>query len=125
MRRKAEAYTNCGHKQGCVLILQKALYGLATSARAWNLELGDTIQSLGSKPTRADPDLWIKIDESRDEYEYIGTYVDDLIMVTNNTEQYLKVIKDKYPIHNILYDPEYYLGNNVERKQNKTIKISN
>ena len=32
-----------GQKQGCVLILQKALYGLAPSARAWNLELGDTI----------------------------------------------------------------------------------
>ena len=114
-----------GQKQGCILILQKALYGLATSARAWNLELGDTIRSLGFKPTRADPDLWIKIDKSRDEYEYIGTYVDDLIMVSNNAGQYLQAIKDKYPIRNISYDPEYYLGNNVERKQNKTLKISN
>ena len=43
-------------------------------------------------------------------------------MVTNNAEQYLKAIKGKYPIRNVSYDPEYYLGNNIERKQNKTIK---
>ena len=98
---------------------------MATSARAWNFELGDTIRSLGFKPTRADPDLWINMDESRNEYEYIGMYVNDLITATNNAEQYLEVIKDNYPIHNVSYDPEYYLGNNVERNQNGTIKISN
>ena len=32
-----------GDRQGCKVIFKKALYGLATSARQWNLKLGDSL----------------------------------------------------------------------------------
>ena len=54
---------------GSIVILNKALYGLATSARAWNLELGDTVREMGFKPTRDDSDLWIKRNAKHDIYE--------------------------------------------------------
>jgi len=37
---------------------------------------------------------------------------------------YLEKIKQQYPIRNIIFNPEYYLGNNIEIRPNKTIKIS-
>ena len=51
---KEKIYTVAGKelecRKDCVVILKKALYGLSTSARAWNLELGDTIRGLGLNP---------------------------------------------------------------------------
>jgi len=78
-----------GDKKDCVVILKKALYGLATSARQWNIKLGDTIRGLGFEPTRADPDLWIKLSKDGTKYEYIATYVDDIIVVAIDPKIYL------------------------------------
>ena len=113
-----------GNKKDCVVVIKKALYGLATSARQWNIKLGDSIRKLGFHPTRADPDLWIKENKEHNKYEYIATYVDDLIVVAIDPMQYIDKIKNEYPIRNIEMNPEYYLGNNIEVRTNNTIKIS-
>ena len=44
---------------------------------------------MGFKPTRADPDPWIKQSEDKAKYEYMATYVDDIIIVANNPMKYL------------------------------------
>ena len=72
---------------------------------------------MGFKPTRADPDLWIKVNEKGDKYEYIATYVDDIIIVAENPMKYLETIRHKFPIRNIEEMPEYYLGNNLEMRK--------
>ena len=112
-----------GDKEGSIVLVRKALYGLATSARRWSLTLGDAIKDMGFKPTRADPDLWIKSSEDNKRYEYIATYVDDIIIVAEEPTKYLEIIKSKFPIRNIEELPEYYLGNNLEIRKNKTIKV--
>ena len=89
--------------------MKKALYGLATSARRWSLTLGDAIRDMGFKPTRADPDLWIKLSVNNKKYEYIATYVDDIIIVAEEPSKYLDIIKKKFPIRNIKELPEYNL----------------
>ena len=33
-----------GNKEGSIIIFNKALYGLATSVRRWNLALGDVLK---------------------------------------------------------------------------------
>ena len=38
--------------------------------------------------------------------------------------KYMNLLKSKFPIRNIEEMPEYYLGNNIEMRKNKTIKIS-
>ena len=113
-----------GEKEGCKVIIKKALYGLATSARRWSLTLGDAIKGMGFRPTRADPDLWIKENDSGDKYEYIATYVDDIIIVAEDPMKYLESIKSKFPIRDIEEIPEYYLGNILEIRSNNTIKVS-
>ena len=89
------------------MIIKKSLYGLATSARQWNVTLGDIIQNLGFTPTRADPDLWIRLNEKGGKHEYIATYVDDLIIVSEQPMDYLDKIKKQHPIINIEINPEY------------------
>ena len=86
-----------GAKKDCTIIIKKALYGLSTSSRQWNTTLGDSIRTLGFTPTRADPDLWIKLNEKGDKYEYIATYVDDLIIVAENPMSYLNEVKKGIP----------------------------
>jgi len=57
-----------GEKEGSVVIIKKSLYGLVTSARQWSLTLGDFIREMGFRPTRADPDLWIRLSEDNNKY---------------------------------------------------------
>ena len=78
---RSKAGPEFGAKQGCKVILKKALYGLATSARQWNLKLGDALKALGFKPSRADADLWLKESADGTTYDYIATHVDDVICV--------------------------------------------
>ena len=106
-----------GEKEGSLVIIKKALYGLATSARQWSLTLGEAIAEMGFQPTRADPDLWIKLDQENNKYEYIATYVDDIIVVSKNPMQYINIIKEKFPLRNIEEMPEYYVGDNLQMKQ--------
>ena len=40
-----------GDKEGSIVLVKKALYGLATSARRWSLTLGGAIKDMGFKPT--------------------------------------------------------------------------
>ena len=90
-----------GERQDCAVVIKKALYGLATSARQWNIKLGDTIRALGFIPTRADPDLWIKMNHDIRKYEYIATYVDNIIIVAVDPMIYIEKIKEEYPIRNL------------------------
>ena len=76
------------------------------------------------KPNRSDPDLWIKESEDGKNYEYITTYVDDIIIVADKPMKYLEIIKSKFPIRNIEEMPEHYLGNNLEMQSKITIKVS-
>ena len=82
-----------GDKEDAVVLIKEALYGFSTSARQWSLALGDQIRDIGIKPTRADPDLGIKKSEIKSKYEYMATYVDDIIIVANDPMKYLNKLK--------------------------------
>ena len=99
------------------------MYGRSTSARQWSLALGDHIREMGVKPTRADPDLRIKESEDKSKYKYMTTYVDDIIIVANNPMKYLNKLTNIFLIKNIELAPEFYLGDDIEMKENGTMKI--
>ena len=121
-------YSRCGKefgdKEGCVVEIKKALYGLSTSARQWSLELGDKLRSLGFNPSRADPDLWIRLADDNTHYEYIATHVDDLIIAAKNPGVYINKLRENYPLRHVEENPDFYLGNNVSKRNDGTIKIS-
>jgi len=113
---KEKVYVRAGPEfgpdvQGKRLLVVKSLYGLRTSAARFHEHLTETLRKLGFVPSYADADLWIK--ERNDHYEYIATYVDDIMIFSREPMQYIKEFEKIYILKGV-GTPEYYLGGNVE-----------
>jgi hypothetical protein len=63
---------------GKILIIDKSLYGLKTSAARFHEHLSESLLRLGFNKTKNDPDLWM-VDKSSN-YEYLATYVDEILI---------------------------------------------
>lgn len=69
-----------GEYEGHTFVIVKALYGLKSSGQCWHDRLHDALKAMGFFPSKADEDIWMR--ECGDHYEYIGVYVDDLLIVS-------------------------------------------
>ena len=56
----------------------KALYGTHSGGARWHDRLFDILHELKFKPSKADPDVWMRPEPGGTCYEYIAVYVDDL-----------------------------------------------
>jgi hypothetical protein len=63
------------------------------------------------KKTKHDPDLWM-VDKSS-YYEYLATYVDDILIWSKDPMAVIKALEKTYMLKSVGI-PEYYLGGNVE-----------
>ena len=72
--------------------------------------LGDFIRKLGFTPTRADQNVWYKIEKDTMKLTYISTYVDDFMIISTNPEKYMKQFTDQFVVRHIEMDPTEYLG---------------
>jgi hypothetical protein len=93
------------------LIIDKSWYGLKTSAARFHDHLSESLLRLGFKKTKHDPDLWI-VDKSS-HYEYLATYVDDILIWSKDPIAVIKSLEKTYMLKSVGI-PEYYLGGNVE-----------
>ena len=84
--------TRCGLEfgkeyEGRFAIITKALYGLKTRAFAWREHLSTTLQeSLGFKPCKADPDVYLQPAKKQDGsayYELVFIYIDDVLVISD------------------------------------------
>ena len=46
--------------EGCILIFNKALYGLKSSGKRWAERFYDIIKDMGFTPSKADPCIWMR-----------------------------------------------------------------
>jgi hypothetical protein len=95
--------------------LQKSLYGLKQSPRAWNQKLNAFLKSI--KFMRNDADFCVYIVQVGEVNFFIVIYVDDLILVCNNKDKFLQVKKElsqKFEMKD-LGDLHFFLGMEVER----------
>jgi hypothetical protein len=83
------------------------LYGLKTSAARFHEHLSESLLRLGFKKTKHDPDLWM-VDKSS-HYEYLATYVDDILIWSKDTMTVIKALEKTYMFKSLSI-PEYYLG---------------
>jgi hypothetical protein len=83
------------------------LYGLKTSAARFHEHLSKSILRLGFEKTKHDPDLWM-VDKSS-HYEYLATYVDDILIWSKDTMTVIKALEKTYMFKSLSI-PEYYLG---------------
>ena len=85
-------------KPGDCCIVSKALYGGATSARAWWKKLADTLRSMGIKNSRADLDVWIRLSQDGKFYEYIGTHTDDLMVFSKYHKSIIEEVASNFKL---------------------------
>ena len=110
-----------GDKKGAIVVLKRALYGLKTASASFHKFLGDFLREMGFEPTRADQDLWIKKSEQYEGYDYIATHVDDIIIVAKNPLEYMSHIEQHFQVRDVTDSPEYYLGNNIAKRNGKMV----
>ena len=114
-----EAGPEFGSDSGSVMLIEKALYGLKSSGAAWRAMFAATLQYMGYKSTKADPDVWIKPAAKPDGtkyYEMILVYVDDVLHISHDTEPVMKTLGESYRLKSNTHgEPDRYLGANINK----------
>ena len=90
-----------GPCEGAVVIIWKALYGLKSSSRAFRLFFAEFLRSCGFKPTRYDRDVWMRVRDSNDGYDYICTHVDDFKIVAKTPKHWMDLIEAKFVLKSV------------------------
>ena len=79
--------------EGHTLVLYKALYGLKSSGYEWGLECSKTLKKEGFFPSRADPQVWMRMNKEYQVWEYVCVYVDDLCLAMKNPKELLDKLR--------------------------------
>jgi hypothetical protein len=108
-----------GSRQGTVIKIVRALYGLKSSGASWRAMFNSTILEMGFKPTIADPDAYLRANAKPDGfkyYEYMLVYVDDVLIISHSPQEHLERIQATYELNpSSIGPPTRYLGADVER----------
>ena len=108
--------------QGHLLIMIKALYGTRSGGARWHDRLFDILQELKFKPSKADPDVWMRPEPGGTCYEYIAVYVDDLAIAAKDPQAFCHELKKRYNLKLKGVGPlEYHLGCTYKRDPDGTL----
>ena len=101
--------------------LYKALYGTRSGGACWHDKLFDILHQMGFKPSKADPDIWMKSSKDGNHYEYIAVYVDDLAICMKDPKSFCHTLKE-YNLKLKGVGPiSYHLGCGYTRDEDGTL----
>ena len=108
--------------QGRLLTMVKALYGTRSGGARWHDRLFDILQEMKFKPSKADPDVWMRPEPGGTCYEYIAVYVDDLAIAAKDSQAFCNELKKKYNLKLKGVGPlEYHLGCTYKKDPDGTL----
>ena len=108
-----------GDREGNVLVIVKALYGLRTSGARFHEKFADTLLDMGFLPCKADPDVWMK--DCLTHYEYVCVWVDDLAVMMKDPSLFFTGLRErKYKLKGV-GDIKYHLGGDFFRDPDGTL----
>ena len=84
-------------------MLYKLIYGARASCARFHEHLSEKLLQMGFKPSKADLNLWIR--DKGTHYEYIGTYVDDLLIASKNPAKIIEDLKQYYILKGLSLQP--------------------
>eukprot|EP00980_Cylindrotheca_fusiformis_P001039 scaffold282_cov121-Cylindrotheca_fusiformis.AAC.1 len=103
-----------GDDEGKCFIVTKALYGLKSAGSSFRAFLAKKLDELGFYSCPADPDVWRRPatrSDGTEYYEYVLTYVDDLIAISVEARGILEEVAGHVKLKNDKIEPpENYLG---------------
>ena len=105
-----------------LLIMIKTLHGTRSGGARWHDRLSDILQELKFKPSKADPDVWMRPEPGGTCYEYIAVYVDDLAIAAKDPQPFCYELKKKYNLKLKGVGPlEYHLGCTYKKDPDGTL----
>ena len=98
-----------GPREGHLLLIHKALYGLRSSGLRWHERFADTLREMGFFPSKAEDDIWMR--KNGNVYEYIAAYVDDLCIAAKDPAAIIEALEKTHAYKLKGTGPiEYHLG---------------
>ena len=82
-----------GELEGHLLVIYKALYGLRSLGKQFDDLLSDCLRKEGFIPSRAEPQIFMR--RQGNIWEYIATYVDDLLIVSHQPLKILEILQSE------------------------------
>ena len=108
--------------QGHLLIMIKTLHGTRSGGARWHDRLFDILQELKFKPSKADPDVWMRPEPGGTCYEYIDVYVDDLAIAAKDPQAFCNELKKRYNLKlKGVGSLEYHLGCTYKKDPDGTL----
>ena len=108
--------------QGHLLIMIKTLHGTRSGGARWHDRLFDILQELKFKPSKADPDVWMRPEPGGTCYEYIAVYVDDLAISAKDPQAFCNELKKRYNLKlKGVGSLEYHLGCTYKKDPDGTL----
>mgnify|MGYP005847236111 CR=1 FL=1 len=110
-----------GELAGHTLVINKALYGLRSSGKMFRESFADTLLDFGFSQCYADPDVWIR--DANDKYEYVTTWVDDLLVAMKDPKSFMDSLQAppyNYKLKGV-EEPKYHLGGDFFRDSDGTL----
>ena len=77
-------------REGHILIIVRALYGLKSSGQRWHDRFHDCMIELGWQPCKSENDVWMK--KNNNVWEYVAVYVDDLAIAMKDPESFTSAL---------------------------------
>ena len=100
----------------------KALHGTHSGGARWHDRLFDILQELKFKPSKADPDVWMRPEPGGTCYEYIAVYGDDLAIAAKDPQAFCNELKKRYNLKLKGVGPlEYHLGYTYNKDPDGTL----
>jgi Reverse transcriptase (RNA-dependent DNA polymerase) len=82
-----------GEREGHILVISKALYGLRSRGARWHDRFADCSRTIGFFPCKAEPDIWMR--KKGNLYEYIAVYLDDLSIEMKDLKELTDILEKK------------------------------
>lgn len=114
-----------GYNDNTTLVckLTRSIYGLKQAPRCWNNCIQGFLQKVGFKMSEADPCLFVRRREEK--IIILALYVDDGLIACSDEEEaqrFLTELKERFKIKSKLAN--YYLGLEISREDNGTVKVN-
>ena len=107
--------------EGRVILIEKALYGLKTSAAQWWKHLAGTLRSIGFQNSSVDDNVWMHpvLDEENNvvRYDYICVHVDDFAIFAKDVSKHITALQEIYTVRHVtpIMNSTFYLGMDLKR----------
>ena len=93
---------DAGHAYNFQALTREKLYNIGGPG-CWHDKFFEILHQMGFKPSRADPDTWIKYSKDGSHYEYIVVYIDDLAIYMEDPKSFCDKLREVAPLN-------YHLG---------------